>query len=365
MTTISLRKQQQQQWSRFSYSIFCSHAIAFLQLALVVLAGGVCGFVVAALQALSYGGGFGGDDENDATSTRSLSSSNNSNSNNDCRLPPKTTKLTLASNDVYFDLVVWDDGDFLTETIKNTGVWEILNIQGVAELGDTELPTTPGVFWDVGANVGYYSFLFAAAGYTVVAVEPESQNAELFRTSLCLNPNLASRMTLLQTAVSSPEIVNDFTSGSSRNSNSNNKKCRVVATTKAKRMKQYLHLIPRLVCDDDNSGKRCRRAPDTICQEVTVTTLDDIMKSYAPPHVLKLDVEGHELAVFKGGAKLLSLPSSSTAAAAPSIIQYENRDARIEADIANLLESHGYTIGSQRGHDSNTVASKRAAATSV
>jgi FkbM family methyltransferase len=362
MTTISLRnkQQQQQQWSRFNYSIFCSHAIAFLQLALVVLAGGCCGFVVAALQALSYGGGgFGGGDfENGATtSTRSLSSSSsnigNSNNNN-CQLPPKTTKMTLASNDVYFDLVVWDDGDFLTETIKNTGVWEILNIQGVAELGDTTLPTRPGtVFWDIGANVGYYSFLFAAAGYTVVAVEPESQNAELFRTSLCLNPNLASRMTLLQTAVSSPEIVNDFTSSRKNN----NKKCRVVATTKAKRMKQYLHLIPRLVCDDDNSGKRCRRAPDTICQDFTVTTLDSMMKSYTPPHVLKLDVEGHELAVFKGGAKLLSLSSS------PSIIQYENRDTRIEADIAKLLESHGYTIGSQRGHDSNTVASKRTAAT--
>jgi FkbM family methyltransferase len=368
MTKISRKQQHQQQRSQ-SNAPLCSYVVAFIQMVLVVLAGSICGFVVAAVQALSYSGAADALGATTAT-TRSLSSSsdgrnnndNNSNNNNDCRLPPKTTKLTIPSNDVFFDLVVWDDGDFLTETIKNTGVWEILNIQGMAELGDTELPATPGVFWDVGANVGYYSFLFAAAGYTVVAVEPEGQNADLFRASLCLNPTLAGRMTLLQTAVSSPEMA-DLSGSSNNNNNNNNKdnKCRVVATTKAKRMKQYLHLIPRLVCDGGTAATRCRRSPDSICQDVAVTTLDRILKSYAAPNVLKLDVEGHELAVFKGASTLLSLSSSlsNSKAAAPSIIQYENRDGRIEADIAALLQSHGYTIGSQRGHDSNTVASKQ------
>jgi FkbM family methyltransferase len=343
-------------------AICSSYVIASFQIALVVAAGSLCGFIVAALQALTDNGSdLEGSDNRPTTmwgggATRSLSNmnhhnnpNNNNNNNNNCRMPPHTTKLTIPSNDgFFFDLVVWDDGDFLTETIKATGVWEILNLQGMAELGDTTLPETPGVFWDVGANIGYYSFLFAAAGYTVIAMEPELQNAELFRASLCLNPTLAPRMTLLPTAVTSTEHVAVSTS--------QRQPCRIVATTKAKRMKQYRHLIPRLVCGG-NEG-RCRRSADTICQDVTVTTLDTILKSYPPPDILKLDVEGHELAVLKGGPTVLSSNNKSKKNA-PFMIQYENKDGRIEGEIATLLESYGYTIGRQRGHDSNTVASRK------
>jgi len=51
---------------------------------------------------------------------------------------------------------------------------------------------------DVGAHVGWFSLLAAAAGHDAIAVEPTHYNLELLRASLSVNdPALAARVTLL------------------------------------------------------------------------------------------------------------------------------------------------------------------------
>lgn len=292
---------------------------------MVIITGSMCGFVVAAIHAVHFHVWHSMD--------RTLLSTNTA-----CAMPEMATTITMRTNDdndTEFQLAVWNDGDFLTESILNNGFWEILDISGLAELGNGSevLPTDSKVFWDIGANIGYYSFLFAAAGYDVVAVEPELRNAELLKTSLCLNPELRQRIQLVQTAVSNE-------------ANRQKQQCKMIATTKAKRMKQYLHLIPKLSCDETTT---CRGKH--ICQDTPVTTLDELLRQrYKAPSVLKLDVEGHENAVLQGASQLLSSKEP------PKFIQYENKDVRVEADIRHLLEQHGYVVGTERGHDSNTVA---------
>ena len=78
------------------------------------------------------------------------------------------------------------------------------------------------------------------------------------------------------------------------------------------------------------------------------------------PTIVKIDVEAHELQVLQG-MLLPSLAANNVATALfplPTIIQFENKDGRVEPAITELLHSAGYKIGTARGHDQNTVAER-------
>jgi FkbM family methyltransferase len=273
---------------------------------------------------------------------------NNQDGSTGCVLPLGTTRIVVRSGMSTFALVVYDD-DFLSNQIAKRGYWEIEDVDDMAALTPSlRLPppvTAAGkttTFYDIGANVGYYSFLFAAAGYTVIAFEPETRNAALFRASLCLNqqqqgtpPSISSRITLFEMAVSNEE---EAAAG----------KCQLIGRSN-QRTRKYLQSIPQLVC---TTNTKCQRDDNTICQtSVPVTTLDRFVteheKDVSPPDIVKIDVEGHERQVLEG---MLHMPKPA------SVIQYENKDGRIEATLESMLTAAGYTVGKARGHDANTIA---------
>jgi FkbM family methyltransferase len=266
------------------------------------------------------------------------------NSHTNCILPPGTrvTTLTDRSNAKRFDLVI-NPGDFMSDYIEKRGYWEIREVQDIADLapGTTKtLPaTTEGAFYDVGANIGYYSFLFAAAGYTVVAFEPLPANLAAFRATLCLNPDLARRITLLPVGLSNQAAT-----------------CRLIGRVNP-RTKKYLNGIASMHCDVD-SLPACDPAKDLICESVSVTTLDHVMlqeQQLPPPAILKMDIEGHELQVLQGAEKFV-------ATLQPALVQFEFKDPRNE-DVASWLRAHRYEVGTLRGHDGNTVARLNSATT--
>lgn len=53
------------------------------------------------------------------------------------------------------------------------------------------------VLLDIGANLGWFSLQAAAAGFSVLAVEPMPHNQGAFRRTLSENPDLAARITLI------------------------------------------------------------------------------------------------------------------------------------------------------------------------
>ena len=61
------------------------------------------------------------------------------------------------------------------------------------------------VFIDVGANVGLYSFLVAASGKPVVAVEPLKQNLDVLARNVQLNPSLRSLIEIAPIGLSDRE----------------------------------------------------------------------------------------------------------------------------------------------------------------
>ena len=127
----------------------------------------------------------------------------------------------------------------------------------------------PGtVFYDVGANVGFYSLL--AAGLVgpqgrVFAFEPLPRNVMYLRRHLTLNR--VFNVEILELAVGERTGSASFT--------------------------------------PDPSG--CMgRLSDTGCLPVTVASLDDLLEQgrLAPPHSIKMDIEGAELLALRGAQSL-------------------------------------------------------------
>ncbi len=93
--------------------------------------------------------------------------------------------------------------DIVSDSIANTGQWEESIAQdmlrelaagGAAAGGGGEGGRVDLV--DIGSNVGWFPVVLAVHGRTVVAFEPSRQNTNLMKLSVCVNPDVAPRITL-------------------------------------------------------------------------------------------------------------------------------------------------------------------------
>lgn len=130
------------------------------------------------------------------------------------------------------------------------------------------------VFYDVGANFGFYSLLAARQSAQVFAFEPDVQNAESLERHVRLN-SLATKIEIIRAAVFS-------TSG-------------------------YVALEP---ADSARGHGNAHVGPGTEHShptfKVPCTTLDDFAREHLAPDTLKIDVEGAESNVLKGAEKLFT-----------------------------------------------------------
>ena len=78
---------------------------------------------------------------------------------------------------------------WISKKILERGLWEpyaqsaLMNSVGVKRNDDN----SPSLFVDIGANIGAYSIIMAAAGYNVEAFEPMEYNVEIFAQSILEN----------------------------------------------------------------------------------------------------------------------------------------------------------------------------------
>jgi len=162
----------------------------------------------------------------------------------------------------------------------------------------------PGnVFYDIGANVGYFSLLAAELcgpeGH-VYAIDPTPNNIKIIRHNL--DTNGISHYTLIEKAVSNQ-------SGSG--------KLTVLDGTKA-----------YLATGDDDAAI-----------PIEMIALDDLSRQQRPPNVVKIDVEGAESRVIEGATETLKRAPGLTL-----IIEVhdEANDQRVRA----LLQDADYQITS-------------------
>jgi FkbM family methyltransferase len=161
----------------------------------------------------------------------------------------------------------------------------------------------PGdVFFDVGANLGFFTILGArlvGPSGKVVAFEPHPANVEALRANVDAN--------LFENVVVVPEAVS------------------------AASGERLLHIrsaaLAKLVEDDPEPGS---------AERVPATSIDDFVSTHPDliPDVLKIDVEGHEVEVLSGMRKTLSQHS-------PVIVcEMHGRNASVQSSLAEF----GYTL---------------------
>jgi FkbM family methyltransferase len=147
----------------------------------------------------------------------------------------------------------------------------------LAALPDSE----GGAFWDIGANIGLYSWSCAQArpDFRVISFEPDAKNLEcLRRTSAAWN---LSRHDIVPCAVADTVgRTTFFTDEVSRATGSLEPASQTFNAT-------HYGAVPRGV-------------------EIETVTVDGLIaEGFEPPLIVKIDVEGAELRVLEGGRRLL------------------------------------------------------------
>lgn len=140
----------------------------------------------------------------------------------------------------------------------------------------------PGMsVWDIGANVGLFTYAAAhrsgGAGY-VLAVDPDTDNTSLLlRSRQALDARHNARVEVLAAAIGAPgdRIGRLMVSSRSRSANA-------------------------LVGFGTSSFGAAREE-----RPVPLFTLDELLTHFPPPDVLKIDVEGAEQRILEGAARLL------------------------------------------------------------
>lgn len=166
--------------------------------------------------------------------------------------------------------------------------------------------------WDVGGHHGEYSVRLAQsldAGYYLHIFEPFAPSAEVIRRNISAN-SLSERAFLHECAVGGHEGTADLLLSSKGSQN---------------------HSLQSWV---GTSG-------ETVT--VPMTTLDTALERYGVPELVKIDIEGGELAAFEGAPKLLAKRATSF------FFESEHWNPNRE-ELHTLLRDCGYVLsGFHRG----------------
>lgn len=169
----------------------------------------------------------------------------------------------------------------------------------------------PGMrVWDLGANQGIFSLAASAcAGPNgrVVAFEPDLFLVDLIRRSLASGTHLGAPVQLLPIAVSDSACIAEF---------------QIAKTDRALNHLSSAKGNPR--------AGDARERVSVICQ-----SLDWLMSQLDKPDLLKIDVEGAELALLQGGTRLLQ--------EARPILILETAPEHVRA-VAELLHGLDYSF---------------------
>lgn len=170
----------------------------------------------------------------------------------------------------------------------------------------------PGdVVWDVGANVGMFTF---AAGFKtktagqVIAIECDTFLVDLLRRSSAVQSKDRGQVVVLPIALSDAVGIAEF------------------HIARRGRCANHLATTP--------GGSQTGGTRDTVL--VMSVTLDWLLDRLPPPRVLKVDVEGAEASVLRGGRCLLS--------SYKPIIYCEAFDGYNADALAQILHAHGYSL---------------------
>lgn len=136
-------------------------------------------------------------------------------------------------------------------------------------------------FWDVGANIGYYSWVLRAAAphLKIVLFEPFPPNADLIRATI--NRNKFKQVTLISAGASDATGMKTLRTNAEAGATSSFE-------------------TETMTFEERHWGVRAGFV------KIPVVTIDDQSSRYEPVDFIKIDVEGHEQSVLRGALKTIS-----------------------------------------------------------
>lgn len=249
-------------------------------------------------------------------------------------LKPGLQAVNVSTPLYRFRMALYTERDIVSRQIAKRGYWEIRDPSELATLAGVHsflVPAAGRTFLDIGANMGFYTFLFAAAGFDVIALEPLAHNRRAIEATLCLNPALARRVNLVPVALGTPR--------------SESEACVIESSTVNNRGNGVMR------CGE---GMACGRGGRKVCEVVRLRRLDAVLAELRPRSidVVKMDVEGAECDALEGGQSLLRTYR-------PALMQIELKMPKVVACALREAAKHDYRFGTKRGHDNNAVMAPR------
>lgn len=154
---------------------------------------------------------------------------------------------------------------------------------------------------DIGSNVGHFTLLSASTGAQVIAIEPIPATFEKLQQNITLN-QLSDRVNSYMIGIGQQETELDFT-------------------------------------NDRDVMNRVAAPGDKSVVKIPVRPLDHVLEG-KHPKMLKIDVEGFELAVLKGATEVLKDPTLNYL-----LIELNNSSAHYGADdqqVVELIRNSGF-----------------------
>ena len=244
------------------------------------------------------------------------------------RLFKRNISLKLPSGSVSFDMMMYnsDDAviDLVSADIKKNGCWEMSITEAIdskmhsfAKRNDFGLDQV--TFVDIGANIGWFSLVFANAGYNVISFEPMPANEIILRQNKCLfhaKHAETSRWTYLNLGL-----------GENRDT------CKIISSN-TNFLDGFTKCGPNISID----------AGFSLRASIEVYPLDQIIDIDGDLNIgaVKMDVEGFEKFVILGGSKFFSSPKIEFIAM--ELMNHNAEALERSAFVYQKLIDFGFTI---------------------
>ena len=114
--------------------------------------------------------------------------------NNNTKIEDKIKMVNIKFSNSNFDMFVYKSNDFLSNAISGSGSWETKETNNLLSLLDyysrkKNIERNDIYVLDIGANIGWYTFILGNKGYNIISFEPSTTNYYILNKNYCLNNN--------------------------------------------------------------------------------------------------------------------------------------------------------------------------------
>ena len=129
---------------------------------------------------------------------------------NNKKFEDKIRLIDIKFNDLKFNMYVYNNSDTVSGTMIANKAWEVSHTNKLLKAlnyyeNKKNIKTKDIYIIDIGANVGWYSFIFGKYGYNIISFEPSMLNMYILKKNFCLNKEI--NITLINKGLFNEEKV--------------------------------------------------------------------------------------------------------------------------------------------------------------